>query len=101
MAFPCNQFGAQEKGSDEDIKSFCDLQFNISFPLFSKVDVNGDDAHPLYKYLTNEQKGFLGSKKIKWNFTKFLIDKDGNPIDRYAPTTKPEAMEEDIKKALK
>lgn len=101
LAFPCNQFGAQEKGSDEDIKSFCDLQFNISFPLFSKVDVNGDDAHPLYKYLTNEQKGFLGSKKIKWNFTKFLIDKDGNPIDRYAPTTKPEAMEEDIKKALK
>lgn len=100
LAFPCNQFGAQEKGDDSEIKSFCDLNFNISFPLFSKIDVNGDDAHPLYKYLTHEQKGLLGSAKVKWNFTKFLVDKEGNPVDRFAPTTKPEALEEDIKKLL-
>lgn len=100
LAFPCNQFGAQEKGSDVDIKAFCDLNFNISFPLFAKIDVNGNDAHPLYKYLTKEQKGLLGSAKIKWNFTKFLVDKEGNPVDRFAPTTKPEALEEDIKKLL-
>lgn len=100
LAFPCNQFGAQEKGDDGQIKSFCDLNFNITFPLFSKIDVNGNDAHPLYKYLTQEQKGLLGSAKIKWNFTKFLVDKEGNPVDRFAPTTKPEALEEDIKKLL-
>lgn len=100
LAFPCNQFGHQEKGDDEQIKSFCDLRFNITFPLFSKIDVNGENAHPLYKYLTQEQRGILGSKKIKWNFTKFLIDREGNAIERFAPATKPENLEEDIKKLL-
>lgn len=101
LAFPCNQFGGQEKGDEAKIKEFCDLRFNITFPLFSKIEVNGDNTHPLYDYLKNEKKGLLGSTKIKWNFTKFLIDKDGNPIDRFAPTTKPESMEDDIKKLLK
>ena len=101
LAFPCNQFGGQEKGDEGAIKEFCDLRFNISFPLFSKIEVNGENTHPLYDYLKNEKKGLLGSTKIKWNFTKFLIDKDGNPVDRFAPTTKPESMEEDIKKLLK
>ena len=101
LAFPCNQFGGQEKGDEGAIKEFCDLRFNISFPLFSKIEVNGENTHPLYNYLKNEKKGLLGSTKIKWNFTKFLIDKDGNPVDRFAPTTKPESMEDDIKKLLK
>ncbi len=101
LAFPCNQFGGQEKGDEGAIKEFCDLRFNISFPLFSKIEVNGENTHPLYDYLKNEKKGLLGSTKIKWNFTKFLIDKDGNPVDRFAPTTKPESMEDDIKKLLK
>lgn len=101
LAFPCNQFGGQEKGDESKIKEFCDLRFNISFTLFSKIEVNGENTHPLYNFLKNEKKGLLGSTKIKWNFTKFLIDKDGNPVDRFAPTTKPESMEDDIKKLLK
>ncbi len=100
LAFPCNQFGSQEPGSNEEIASFCDLQFNISFPLFDKIDVNGSDTHPLYEYLKNQAPGLLGSKKIKWNFTKFLISKDGEMITRFAPTSKPESLESDIKKLL-
>lgn len=100
LAFPCNQFGKQEKGSNDEIKSFCDLNFNISFPLFAKIEVNGDNTHPLYAHLKQEAPGILGTKKIKWNFTKFLVGKDGSVIKRYAPTTKPEAIEADIKAAL-
>ncbi len=100
LAFPCNQFKSQEKGTDEEIKQFCDLNFNISFPLFKKIDVNGDDAHPLYQYLKNEAPGLLGSKAVKWNFTKFLVGKDGQVITRFATATKPEALEDPIKEAL-
>ncbi|CBW25624.1 glutathione peroxidase [Halobacteriovorax marinus SJ] len=101
LAFPCNQFGSQEPGSNEEIASFCDLQFNISFPLFDKIDVNGDGTHPLYQYLKEQAPGLLGSKKIKWNFTKFLVSKDGAKITRFAPTSKPESLESDIKNLLK
>lgn len=100
LAFPCNQFGAQEKGSEEEIATFCDLNFKVSFPLFSKIDVNGDGAHPLYKYLTHEEPGILGTEAIKWNFTKFLVGRDGMPIARYAPTTTPAAIEPDVVKAI-
>ncbi|GLX80906.1 glutathione peroxidase [Thalassotalea eurytherma] len=100
LAFPCNQFGQQEKGSNDEIKSFCDLNFNISFPLFAKIDVNGEQTHPLFNHLKQEAPGILGTKKIKWNFTKFLIGKDGQVIKRYAPTTKPQAIEADIKAQL-
>ncbi|GAA0199578.1 glutathione peroxidase [Kangiella japonica] len=100
LAFPCNQFGKQESGSDDEIKNFCDLNFNISFPLFQKVDVNGDKAHPLYQHLKKEATGLLGSQKIKWNFTKFLVDKDGKVIERYGSITKPENLKEDIRKLL-
>jgi glutathione peroxidase len=101
LAFPCNQFGAQEPGDNEEIKSFCDLQFNISFPLMDKVDVNGDDTHPLYKELKESAPGLLGSKKVKWNFTKFLVGKNGESIKRYAPQSKPESLESDIEGLLK
>ncbi|SET12670.1 glutathione peroxidase [Thalassotalea agarivorans] len=100
LAFPCNQFGKQEKGSNEEIASFCDLNFHITFPLFEKIDVNGDNAHPLYKYLKQEAKGVLGSEKIKWNFTKFLVDKSGKVVKRYGSITKPEAIKADIEKLL-
>lgn len=100
LAFPCNQFGAQEPGSDQEIAQFCDLNYKTSFPLFSKIDVNGGDAHPLYDYLKAEAPGILGSKKIKWNFTKFLVDKEGKVLKRYAPQDKPEKIKEDIKKVL-
>lgn len=100
LAFPCNQFGKQESGSNDEIKDFCDLNFNISFPLFQKIDVNGDATHPLYKELKAQAPGFLGSKNIKWNFTKFLVDKEGNVIDRYGSVTKPETLKEDIRKLL-
>ncbi len=100
LAFPCNQFKQQEKGSNEEIKQFCDLRFNIKFPLFSKIDVNGDNAHPLFSFLKTKAPGILGSKGIKWNFTKFLVNKQGHVIKRYAPTTKPEAIEADIEKLL-
>ena len=96
LAFPCNQFKAQEKGTNEEIKSFCDLQFNIKFPLFGKIDVNGDNAHPLYQYLKNEAPGILGTKGIKWNFTKFLVNKDGKVVKRFATMTKPAAIESEI-----
>ncbi len=100
LGFPCNQFGHQEPGSDVDIKSFCDLNYAVKFPLFSKVDVNGENAHPIYKYLTSEKPGLLG-KAIRWNFTKFLIDKEGKIVDRYAPLTPPAKIEADILKLLK
>lgn len=100
LAFPCNQFKEQEKGSNEEIKQFCDLRFNIKFPLFDKIEVNGDNTHPLYKYLKSQAPGLLGSKSIKWNFTKFLVNKEGQVIKRYAPTTKPESIESDIKSLL-
>lgn len=100
LAFPCNQFGAQEPGDAEEIKSFCSLTYNVDFPLFSKVDVNGDNTAPVYSYLKESLPGILGSKAIKWNFTKFLIDKTGKPVQRYAPTDKPLSIVKDIKKIL-
>ena len=96
LAFPCNQFGKQEPGSSQEIKGFCNLRFNITFPLFEKVDVNGDETHPVFKYLKESLPGILGSKKIKWNFTKFLIDENGNPVKRYAPKTDPKKIEKDL-----
>lgn len=100
IGFPCNQFGSQESGSNEEIQNFCSTQFNISFPLFAKVDVNGPQAHPLFTYLKTEQKGLLGSEAIKWNFTKFLIDRQGQVQKRFAPVTKPEEIEASIESML-
>lgn len=100
LAFPCNQFRGQEKGDDNEIKNFCDLNFNIQFPLFSKVDVNGDDTHPIFRFLKKQAPGILGSQSIKWNFTKFLVTREGKVLKRYAPTTKPAAIEADIQKLL-
>ncbi|GAA1874915.1 glutathione peroxidase [Lapillicoccus jejuensis] len=99
LGFPCDQFGNQEPGSDEEIAGFCQKNFGVDFPLFSKIEVNGDDAHPLYRWLRSQKGGLLGDK-IKWNFTKFLVGKDGQVVDRYAPTTKPEKLTGDIEKAL-
>ena len=99
LAFPCDQFGLQEPGSDTEIKSFCETNYGVKFPLFSKIDVNGDEAHPLYKFLKSEKGGLIGDS-IKWNFTKFLVDKQGNVIERYAPTTPPERIGPDIEKLL-
>ncbi|WP_220783319.1 glutathione peroxidase [Shewanella sairae] len=96
LGFPCNQFGAQEKGDSQAISQFCELNFGVTFPLFEKIDVNGSNTLPLYAYLKHSAKGLLGSEKIKWNFTKFLVDRQGNPVKRYAPTTKPMALEKDI-----
>jgi glutathione peroxidase len=100
LAFPCNQFKQQESGTNEEIKDFCDLQFNIKFPLFNKIDVNGDNSHPLFSYLKQQAPGLLGSKSIKWNFTKFLVNREGEVVKRYAPLTKPEAIASDIEKLL-
>lgn len=99
LGFPCNQFGKQEKGNANEIQEFCQVNYGVSFPMFEKIDVNGNNAHPVFKYLKSELGGFLGSK-IKWNFTKFVIDKNGKPIKRFAPTTKPEKMESYITKLL-
>ncbi len=101
LGFPCNQFGAQEPGSEADIQSFCSLTYGVDFPMFSKVDVNGANAHPLYKYLTTEKPGILGTEAIKWNFTKFLIGKNGEPVKRYGSADKPEGLEADVEKVLK
>lgn len=92
LAFPCNQFGAQEPGNAEEIANFCSLTYDVTFPVMSKIDVNGADAHPLYRFLKKEQKGLLGTEAIKWNFTKFLIGKDGEVVERFAPTVKPEDL---------
>jgi glutathione peroxidase len=100
LGFPCNQFGKQEPGSDEEISSFCEINFGVTFPLFSKVDVNGNNADPLFNYLKKELPGLLGSEKIKWNFTKFLIDKKGNPIKRFAPKDTPKSLIPEIEKLL-
>lgn len=99
LGFPCNQFGNQDSGTNEEIASFCQKNYGVSFQMFEKVDVNGENAHPLFTYLTKEGKGLL-SDRIKWNFTKFLVDQDGNVIKRYAPQTKPESIEKDIEKLL-
>ncbi|MBO9726000.1 MAG: glutathione peroxidase [Novosphingobium sp.] len=100
IAFPCNQFGAQEPGSSDEIASFCQVNFGLSFPLMGKIDVNGEHAAPLWTWLKREAPGLLGSKSIKWNFTKFLIDRDGKVVRRYAPTDKPERLEKDIETLL-
>lgn len=100
LGFPCNQFGAQEPGDEKAIKNFCDMNYNITFPLFSKVEVNGENAHPLFKYLKKELPGIFGSENIKWNFTKFLLDKKGKPFKRYAPQDKPQSLEKDIQTLL-
>jgi len=96
LGFPCNQFMNQEPLSEEDIQSFCSLNYGVTFPMFAKIDVNGEEAHPLFKYLKEAQKGLLGIEAIKWNFTKFLVDKNGVVINRFAPATKPESLEVDI-----
>lgn len=100
LGFPCNQFGEQEKGADTEIASFCQKNYGVSFPMFSKINVNGDDAAPLYQELKSEAPGILGTKKIKWNFTKFLINKQGKVVDRFAPTTKPQALQASIESLL-
>lgn len=100
LGFPCNQFGAQDPGSNEEIGAFCQRNFGVSFPMMAKIDVNGDDAHPLYRWLTAEAPGLLGSKAIKWNFTKFLVGRDGRVLRRYAPQDKPQALAKDIEAAL-
>jgi glutathione peroxidase len=100
LAFPCNQFGHQEPGDEQEIQNFCSSNYDISFPLFAKIDVNGKDAHPLYQYLKNEQPGLLGSKRIKWNFTKFIVDRTGKIVKRYAPIDKPEVLINDIEQLL-
>lgn len=100
LDFPCNQFANQTPGTENEINSFCTLKYNTTFPRFSKIEVNGKNESPLYGFLKERQKGVLGSKNIKWNFTKFLIDKEGNVIKRYGPDKKPETIEADIKKLL-
>jgi glutathione peroxidase len=100
LGFPCNQFGKQEPGSEDEIRAFCESHFDVTFPLFSKIEVNGPGTHPVYAYLKSAEPGLLGSEGIKWNFTKFLVGKDGKVFKRYAPTTKPEAIEGDIEAEL-
>jgi len=100
LGFPCNQFGAQDAGSNDEIAGFCQLNYGVTFPMMAKVDVNGAQAHPLYQWLSSEAPGLLGSKSIKWNFTKFLVGKDGQVIKRYAPTDTPESLKTDIEAAL-
>ena len=99
LGFPCDQFGHQEPGADDEIATFCEKNYGVTFPMFSKIEVNGDAAHPLYQWLKKEEGGVLGDK-IKWNFTKFLVGRDGQVIDRFAPTTKPEKLTGDIESAL-
>jgi glutathione peroxidase len=100
LGFPCNQFGRQESGSEAEIGAFCEKNYGVTFPMFAKIDVNGDDAHPLFRFLKGEAPGVLGTEAIKWNFTKFLINKDGAVVKRYAPATKPEELTGDIEKLL-
>ncbi len=100
LGFPCNQFGGQEPGDADEIAVFCKINFGVSFPLMAKVDVNGADASPLFDWMKAEKKGLMGTSAIKWNFTKFLIDRQGNVVKRYAPTDKPEAIAKDIEKLL-
>ena len=100
LGFPCNQFLSQEPGDEKEIAQFCSLTYNVSFPMFSKVDVNGSNTHPLYQFLKSELTGVLGTKDVKWNFTKFLIGRNGEPIKRYAPRDTPEKMLKDVEKSL-
>jgi glutathione peroxidase len=100
LGFPCNQFGAQDSGTNAEIAGFCQLNFGVTFPMMAKIDVNGDQAHPLYQWLSAQAPGLLGSKSIKWNFTKFLVGKDGTVLKRYAPTDSPESLTKDIDAAL-
>ncbi|MGG6462391.1 glutathione peroxidase [Solilutibacter silvestris] len=100
LGFPCDQFGNQEPGNEDEIKSFCSLTYDVTFPMFSKIDVNGSNTSPLFQILKDQSPGLLGIKAIKWNFTKFLIDRSGKVVNRYAPTTKPEALKADIEAVL-
>ena len=100
LGFPCNQFGAQEPGAEAEIGAFCQKNYGVTFPMFAKVEVNGENAHPLYKYLKDAKPGLLGTEAIKWNFTKFLIDRSGEPVARYAPQAKPDELEKPIKDLL-
>jgi glutathione peroxidase len=100
LGFPCNQFGAQEPGGEEEIESFCEVNYGVTFPMFAKIDVNGKNAAPLYEYLKTAKPGLLGSEAIKWNFTKFLVDRKGKVVERYAPKVEPEAIAADIEKLL-
>ena len=100
LGFPCNQFGAQEPGDSKDIAQFCERNYGVTFPLFEKIDVNGGGTHPLFAWLKNEAPGILGTRDIKWNFTKFLVDRSGKVVERYSPTTRPDAIKGDIEKLL-
>jgi glutathione peroxidase len=100
LGFPCNQFGSQEPGNEQEIATFCETNYDVTFPMFSKVDVNGDAAAPVYRYLKSAKPGLLGTEAIKWNFTKFLVDRAGNVVARFAPNETPEAIERDVAKAL-
>ena len=100
LGFPCNQFGFQEPGNSDKIKSFCETRFRVTFPLFDKIEVNGENAHPLYKFLSKSAPGIFGTEGIKWNFTKFLVDRQGNVVKRYPSTVKPEDLDKDIKALL-
>jgi glutathione peroxidase len=100
LGFPCNQFGKQEPGGSEEIAEFCSVNYGVTFPMFEKIDVNGKSAHPLYQQLKSEAPGLLGSEPIKWNFTKFLVNREGEVVERYGSTTKPEQIESDIEAAL-
>jgi glutathione peroxidase len=99
LGFPCDQFGHQEPGDEAEIKEFCSLSYDVTFPMFAKIEVNGDGTHPLYDWLKEEQRGVLGGR-IKWNFTKFLVDREGQPVRRYAPNTTPEELADDVEKQL-
>ena len=101
LGFPCDQFGHQEPGTEAEIQSFCSTTYNVTFPMFAKINVNGSDAHPLYTHLKSEKKGLLGSQSIKWNFTKFLVGPDGSVIKRYAPTDTPESIRADVARLVK
>jgi glutathione peroxidase len=100
LGFPCNQFGSQEPGSEQEIAAFCETNYDVTFPMFAKVDVNGDAAAPLYRFLKHEKPGLLGTEAIKWNFTKFLVGRDGNVVARYAPNDTPESIEPEVARAL-
>ena len=100
LGFPCNQFGAQEQGGEAEIKDFCETNFSINFPMFAKIDVNGDNADPLFLFLQNAKKGFMDTGPIKWNFSKFVVDREGNVVGRYGSLDDPAALEDDIKKLL-
>ena len=100
LGFPCNQFGAQEPGDAAEIANFCSLSYDVKFPMFAKIEVNGENTHPLYRYLKHEAKGVLGTERIKWNFTKFLVDRQGEVVTRFAPTAKPETLTPAIEKLL-